>query len=359
MSLTFVACYRGRDVQRLKRSLDSLKDQTCPDFEMILVDYGSHSACSSEIRQLLGDYSFCRYCYSDTRGWMWNRSAALNTGARLTDREFLFLTDVDIVYPPWFVERVREHMAKDVFFASECFRCPKGFDSWVELRRGSLSHAWLSLKGKGLACCARSGLEAVGGLDERYGYWGQQDKDFVERLARSGTRDLAIPDLYCYHQWHPHVIYELPFSVQFNTLVRYYGAQAEARVKANERREWGKPVHSEDRPIYAFVDPEKGVLRPGSPVRITEAFGVASLLTMMNEIATTKNVVWAFPSYDASDRDATLLNKVLRRFGWRLNRRLGYADDFARGFSLAVPEFFRDYYLEGKIGRQPYSFFLT
>ena len=216
MSLTFVAGYRDREAERLRRSLDSLKGQTCPDFEVILLDYGSRSACGSQIRQLVAGYPFCRYYYSDTRGWMWNRSAALNTGARISDREFLFFSDVDIVYPPWFVERIRKHMAADLFLASECFRSPQGFQDWGALKDGRYGRAWPSMKGKGLLCCARRVLEAVGGLEEGFGWWGQEDIDLVERLTRLGLRDAELPNLYCYHQWHPKCIYEMPLSVQFN-----------------------------------------------------------------------------------------------------------------------------------------------
>jgi len=359
MSLAFIAGYRDRDMERVKRSLDSLKNQTCRDFEMILVDYGSSSDCSSAIRSLAGNYNFCRYCYSDTRGWMWNRSAALNTGARHSNREFLFLTDVDIVYPPWFVERLIHNMARDVCLISECFRSPPGFDNWESVtRRGDIPQ-WSSMKGQGLICVAKKALESVGGLDEQYGFWGPEDKDFVERLNRNLVPEYPLSDLYCYHQWHPHVIYELPLIVQFNNLVRYYGSQSESRVRANERREWGKQARFEDRPIYTHIDPELGVPRPGAPIRTIEAFGIASVLTTITEIATTQKVLWALPKYNASDRNAYLVNKVLRRFGWRLDRRLGYAGDVAQGLFLTVPGLFRDCYLDSSIGARSRAFFLT
>jgi len=359
MSLTFIAAYRDRDTERVRRSLDSLKDQTCQNFEMVLVDYGSQMPSSSRIQQLVTGYPFCRYIYSDTRGWPWNRSAGLNTGARVSRGNVLFLTDVDIIYPPQFVERILKHQGSDVFFASACFRSPKGFRQWELLARDGFSGSWPEMKGKGLMCCPRQALEAVGGLDEKFAYWGAEDHDFAERLARFGLKELNLPEIHCYHQWHPHLIYQLPLSVQFNNLTRYHGGKSGGRIRANEHRDWGRVVRREERPIYQFVDPEHGVPRSGMPVQSIEAFGIANVLTAIREIAAVGNVLWALPRYNASDTDATFLNKVLRRCGWRLDRRLGYVGDVAQGLLLSVPGLFRDCYLTGSNNGRACTLFLT
>lgn len=359
MSLTLIAGYRDRDAERLTRSLDSLNGQTCHDFDMTLVDYGSRMQCSSQIQQLVGSYPFCRYVYSDTRGWPWNRSAALNTGARISQGTVLFFTDVDIIYPPEFVEEILDHQAPDVFFASACFRSPKGFNEWNLLAKDGFANHWPEMKGKGLMCCPRPALEAVGGLDERFAYWGAEDLDLAERLARSGLREMNLPEVRCYHQWHPHVIYQLPLSVQFNNLTRYHGGRSTCRIQVNDHHNWGRVVRREERPVYQLVDPDLGVTRPGAPLRNIEAFGVANVLTAIKEIAAAKNVLWALPRYNASDTDATFLNKVLRRCGWRLDRRLGFAGDVAQGLLLAVPELFRDCYLTGTNNGEACSLFLT
>jgi hypothetical protein len=208
-------------------------------------------------------------------------------------------------------------------------------------------------------CCSRQATEAVGGLDERFAYWGAEDLDFAERLARSGLRELNPPEIHCYHQWHPHVIYQLPLSVQFNNLTRYHGGRSSGRIQANKRRDWGRVVRRKDRPIFEYVDPDCGASQPGAPVRSIEAFGVAHVLTAVKDMAAASNVLWALPRYDASDTDATFLNKVLRRCGWRVDRRLGYACDVAQGLLLAVPELFRDCYLTGTNKGQACSLFLT
>jgi hypothetical protein len=215
------------------------------------------------------------------------------------------------------------------------------------------------MKGKGLMCCPRSALEQIGGLDERFAYWGQEDHDFSERLARLGLRELELANLYCYHQWHPHVIYDLPFSVQFNNLAHYYAGREEGRVRANLRNDWGKLARFDDRAIYSHIDPERGEPRQNLQIRTVEAFGVAGLLTTIREMVNAKDVLWAVPRYDASDRNGAFLNKVLRRAGWRLDRRLGYAGDLAQGLILAVPGLFRDYFLEGTLGGRNHAFLLT
>jgi hypothetical protein len=290
---------------------------------------------------------------------MWNRSAALNTGVRLARHPALFLTDVDIIYPRWFVERVIGYQKENVFFASACFRCPKAFADWDRLAQRHYEHKWSEMKGKGLMCCPRRALEEIGGLDERFAYWGQEDHDLSERLARFGLQELDLQDLYSYHQWHPHVIYDLPLSVQFNNLAHYYSGKAERRVRANETNAWGQLARFQDRAIYSHIDPEHGILRQNLQVRSVEAFGVATSLTIIREMVNAKDMLWAVPRYEASDRNGAFLNKVLRRAGWRLDRRLGYAGDLAQGLLLAVPGLFRDYFLDGTVAGRNHAFLLT
>lgn len=360
MSLTFIAGYRDRDDERLRRSLDSLKNQTCSDFDMILLDYGSSSRWSSEIQKLVRNYPFSKYYYSDTRGWLWNRSAALNTGARLAKGDYLFLTDVDIIYPPWFVERVLEHAAANVFFTSSCYRCPQEFEAWDSLARNGSGHSWPEMKGKGLLCCPRRGLEAVAGLDEGFACWGQEDHDFAERLVRAGFQELTVEGkLTSYHQWHPRVIYQMPLTVQFHNLAQYYRGRATSRIEANEQLHWGKLTGREQRPIFQHIDAEMGTLLPNSRCEKLEVFGVGNVATALDRMAGSSRKVWALPVYAASDTDAAFLNKILRRLGWRLDRRVGLASDAAQGLLMAVPGLFRDYFLQGRLEHQPCAFFLT
>src|SRR5438552_2538149 len=102
--LTIVFIYRNRDLQRAKRSLDSLSRQTSKEFNVIFIDYGSEEPFKSGVQKIITEYSFCNYVYSDSRGMPWNRSHALNTGIRLAKTGFVFTADIDMIFETKFVE---------------------------------------------------------------------------------------------------------------------------------------------------------------------------------------------------------------------------------------------------------------
>lgn len=359
MEVTFIVGYRDRDHLRLKNSLESLKKQTCMSFHMVLIDYGSRLGFSSQIRDLLLEYSFCRYCYSDTRGWMWNRSAALNTGAKLADTTFLFFSDIDIIYPPWFVERLLGYQDEGSFLSALCYRCPPDFNDWDRIEEGFRDQGWSEMGGRGLLSCSSGALIAVGGMDEQIGVWGSEDLDLTERLQRHGMRDISLPDFYCFHQWHPKVIYHLPESVQFSNLTRFYSGRSEARTVVNLNHRWGRLIQSEDRPIFDFLDPQTGKLKEGISGKCIEAFNAASMTSVLSEMDSQKNSIWIVPHYVSASKNNGVVIRLLRRMGWKLDRRVGYAEDFAEGLVLSVPGFFRDYFLGGIHADRDSSFFLT
>ena len=62
--ITILYPYRGRELSRIKRSLDSLSNQSRQDFKVLLVDYGSEIATADEVKELLSKYDFADYLYS-------------------------------------------------------------------------------------------------------------------------------------------------------------------------------------------------------------------------------------------------------------------------------------------------------
>ena len=64
--ITILYPYRNRDIERVKRSLDSLALQTDQRFKVLFVDYGSSSKQASQVEQLIISYSFANYIYSYT-----------------------------------------------------------------------------------------------------------------------------------------------------------------------------------------------------------------------------------------------------------------------------------------------------
>jgi len=65
--LILIYPYRNRNIERVKRSLESLENQTVSDFSVVFVDYGSELEISSAIETLLENYDFVNYQYYPTR----------------------------------------------------------------------------------------------------------------------------------------------------------------------------------------------------------------------------------------------------------------------------------------------------
>jgi hypothetical protein len=325
---------------------------------MIFVDYGSTKENSLQIQKLLANYPFCNYFYSDTRGWLWNRAVTLNIGARLAETPFVFFTDIDIIYEAEFVAKLQAHTTENSFLIPHCMRVPKGFNNWSALLIGKDTFPFSSMRGFGLGCYPKKVLEAVGGYDEQFAYWGCQDIDLVERMTRYGIGAQRLQEVRVYHQWHPQSIYKIPYGVVFHNLSWLYRGRDDERICANNSLEWGRRTSSADRPIYAHIDPDISAMKPGEIPHFAEAYSVAQVNTLMGKIASSRDELWAFSKAKENGRMGEIMNKILRRFGWKVEHSVGYMEDFINGFLLSVPSFFRDYYIDCEIGGKKYSVFL-
>lgn len=359
MILSFIVGFRNLDIKRVVISLDSLKHQSCQQFQMIFLDYGSLKSISSSIQAVLADYPFCKYYYSDTRGWIWNRSAALNTGARLVSTKYLFFTDIDIVYDRYFVEETLEQMREDIFLISDTRRVPQFFFDWSNIvKNGYDPNSFKSMKGRGVACFSKKHFDEIGGFDESYVYWGSEDNDLAKRMVGYGIREKISDKLRSYHQWHPRTSTDIPYSLLFHNTSHYYRQISENRIFSNRNVNWGKLIRPEDRPIYEFVDPDEKMLLSSEKVLIHDVYSLTGLQKWVTELEDLENVVLSFSQNSKNDRLTELLSKVLRRMNWRLDRKIMYLDDFALGLYFSVPGLFRDYFLDCNFGNKKHSVFL-
>src|SRR5688572_10716527 len=103
-ALSIVFGFRDRDVQRVERCLASLAQQTFTDFEVLFVDYGSQRQTAQAVQKVVEQHTFARYIYTETRGYPWNRSHALNIGGKQAQGEYLLTNDVDMMFLPNFLE---------------------------------------------------------------------------------------------------------------------------------------------------------------------------------------------------------------------------------------------------------------
>jgi len=242
--LSVIIPVRNRSGVRADNCLRSLRWQTLDegDVEIIVSDFGS----SPEEREALGaiaDRHRARVIHTAT-GELWNRSRALNLGLQRASAPMAVCTDIDMLFSPTFLEEVVrgiESCAGEALVVCRCRDLPESVPEQVweasdypELERRS---SFRQAMGTG-ACQAAplSFFERVRGYDERYVFWGFEDKDMVSRAQRAGLRLTWIHDrTSMLHQWHRRMAEDKLFWKYHNKL-RFYLTR---HVVVKNRSGWG------------------------------------------------------------------------------------------------------------------------
>lgn|GEM_PF-1395543 len=245
--VTIVYCYRNRDLARVKRSLDSLCEQTIKNFTVLFVDYGSDAEVQIEIQKIISKYSFCKYVYNDTGGMFWNRSHALNTGIRLAATEFVFTADIDMIFKKNFVEKLLQEAGIDCVSFFQVYYLPEKFSNWENM--GSSTYETSKKFALGLALIPVKIVSAIGGYDEFYCFWGLEDNDLEHRLNTAGVKTKFYDEeVLMYHQWHaPSISSEKDYPTGWGVFQNDYFNSKKTIVKRNEDREWGKLFSRKER----------------------------------------------------------------------------------------------------------------
>lgn len=201
--LTIIYPYRNRDLQRLKNSLESLKNQSGSGFEVFLVDYGSNPKGANEVHKLCREYAFVTYEYKHTRLQPWNKSKALNSIIKNLSTTWCFIADVDMIFHPRFIEKARHVSApqKIIYFqvgflGAKETTVPKEFSDYKYYRKSSSEATGMSLFPVKV-------LQELRGFDEFYHFWGAEDTDMHVRLKNAGYEvEFYDKEVLMLHQWH-------------------------------------------------------------------------------------------------------------------------------------------------------------
>jgi glycosyltransferase involved in cell wall biosynthesis len=95
--ITVIYTIRDRDHRRIKESVESMRNSSSFNFNVIVVDYGSKAACSDKVKELCLALEL-NYIRVETEGLPWNKSHAINIGARNANTKFIVITDIDMLF---------------------------------------------------------------------------------------------------------------------------------------------------------------------------------------------------------------------------------------------------------------------
>ncbi len=241
--LSVIVPVRNRSGVRAENCLRSLRWQTLEDVEIVLSDFGSSPEERDALAAIAKKYD-ARVVTTATDA-LWNRSRALNLGLQAATAPLAVCTDIDMLFSPTFLEEVVRGIEKHDGEALVVCRCrdlpetvpeqPWEVSDYPELERQSTFR-----KAMGTGACQGAPLsffERVRGYDERYVYWGFEDKDMVSRAERAGLSLVWIHEqTSMLHQWHRRMA-EDKLHWKYHNKLRFY--LTKHRVVKN-RAGWGE-----------------------------------------------------------------------------------------------------------------------
>ena len=193
---------RPAEVEDLLRSL---KEQTCKDFEVYLVEDGSTVRCE-EIAQRYNDSLDLHYHYKDNEG----RSIARNYGIDRARGEYFIFFDSDCVIPAQYFETLKAELEKEYV---DCFGGPDAAsDDFTDVQKAINFSMTSFLTTGGIRGgkvqlekfvprsfnmgYSRKVWETVGGFREMF----SEDIDMSTRVRQAGFSIRLIRDAYVYHK---------------------------------------------------------------------------------------------------------------------------------------------------------------
>lgn len=201
--LSIIYPYRNRELKRIKRSLDSLLEQTKQEFEVHFIDYGSNQELAEQVKQLVNSYSFTNYQYVYNIYQPWNKCKALNYVIKHLSTPYFFVSDVDMIFHSSFVT-----VALELAKPNKATYFQVGILTEQETKKElPFDDYQISFKtdqtATGMTLFPVQAVKDLRGFDEFYHFWGSEDTDIHERLKNNGV-EVSYYDktVFMLHQWH-------------------------------------------------------------------------------------------------------------------------------------------------------------
>lgn len=269
LELTLLFTYRNRELERVKIAMDSLVAQSDSNFTVLFIDYGSSLSHSEAVQELLVNYSFVTYFYSYHIDQPWSRAKAVNIGIQLVNTPYVFVSDIDMIFKPSFIEivqKLKEPMVsvyfKVGFLSQSESKKDKPFQEY-KIRFSSQPGA------QGLSLFSVDALKKVRGFDEFLHFWGAEDEDVHHRLLQAGYQVTFYEnEILLLHRWHP--TYRnlesdvLTTDLQVHSIPKlnqeYYAYMRDKKELAANGGNWGVPILKRDYEVLMSKDVERVIL---------------------------------------------------------------------------------------------------
>lgn len=262
--VTIIFPFRGRDIQRVKRSINSLKNQISIGFRVVFIDYGSDKVISEEIRFFLIKFSFIDYIFLYTRHQPWSKSKAINFALNTVKTTYCLIADIDMIFHPEFTKVLEKkcNLHKVIYFQV-------GFLSEKESKKDlpfeDYKIKFLSNEdATGISLFPIEKLRMIQGFDEFFHFWGAEDTDVHNRIRKIGCEiEFYDKQILMLHQWHKNYRNSeseiLNISIQLTGIIEinkeHMNYNFNKEIELNDKEGWGKVIsEAEFNELESFDD---------------------------------------------------------------------------------------------------------
>lgn len=369
---SFLTTFRNRSLEHLKRNLDAIQEQSYQNFEVIFVNSGSEENTTKDLEKLLTNYDFITtYIYTETRGYDWNKSHALNISISGINNKVLIINDIEVIFPSNFLEKILKIWDFREILIYRLYYLPKNFTQYELIKKEpyklckKLENS--KFTAKGALIFQKKVFEDVGGYDEFYRVWGVEDADFLEMAAQKGYNyrfwtEERVP---IFHQWHEKTGPKLVNNFM-KVHQRHFEAKKARKIRSQallDKTKARKPLTILDRPVlqkvlnqdfanslqFQFEVPREDAyllftkqfkeLKSGGYLLVQQEFAEFSnsksrlkgIMKFCNQILKKVNISYRLVELQKSEQEY---------FEW------GEVQNFLRYFTVHFSEYLKDYYFK-------------
>jgi len=192
-----------RKAHLFKESIKSIVPQLINGDELCVVDDGEYDG----IKEVLKGYSI-KWRYVSTGNKRYRSGCkAKNIALKISRNPIIIISDPEVYHISPCITKMREMLQKNPkqFIVPGSMYLSKNINQTVELFFlnkkvfSFIPHSMAPYIGGVM----RQELFDIGGWDERFKYWGNDDNDLMHRLRLNGCEHVVVDELEALHQWHP------------------------------------------------------------------------------------------------------------------------------------------------------------
>jgi len=165
---------RTHDLEQIMPSLIQAANNS-PPIEIVILDYNSQDRLAefmqeTALAELLTDSNELTYRKYTGRDY-YHMAHARNLSALASSGDYILISSADVYMLPDYLSIMRKKISE--------------------------GYTWLHHSDRfvGVVCIERQEFISAGGFDERFEFYGKEDKDLIARLLRRGASHTQMPDL--------------------------------------------------------------------------------------------------------------------------------------------------------------------